>query len=105
MRPHDGADHAAVFKLVEAAAGGGEDHDRQTGVAEDEQFHVPAEARGIPLVILAIHCFPCFGRVPVTHPERLADPSWPTLLERQREGIERGPLENCCVLDTLTFTG
>jgi hypothetical protein len=49
------ADHVAVFKLVEAAAGGGEDHDRNAGVAEDEQLHVTAEAGGIPLVILAIH--------------------------------------------------
>ena len=51
----DSADHAAVFKLVEAAARGGKDDDRQSGVAEDEQFHVAAEAAGIPLVVLAVH--------------------------------------------------
>ena len=51
----DGADHVAVFELVEAAARCGKDQHRQTRVAKDEQFHVAAEAAGIPLVILTVH--------------------------------------------------
>ena len=38
-----GTDHLAVFKLVEAAAGGGEDDGGIACVSEDEQFHVASE--------------------------------------------------------------
>ena len=55
MRPATAPIMLAVFKLVEAAAGGGKDQHRQARVAEDEQFHVAAEAGGIPLVILTVH--------------------------------------------------
>jgi len=41
----DGADHVAVFKLVEAATGGGEDDGWIACVPEDQQFHVAAEGR------------------------------------------------------------
>jgi hypothetical protein len=34
-------------------------------MAEDEQFHVTAKAAGIPLVILAIHCFIHLGAISV----------------------------------------
>ena len=39
------ADHAAVFKVEETAAGGGKGECRGSGVAEDEQFHLPPEGR------------------------------------------------------------
>ena len=51
----DSADHAAIFELVVAAAGSGKDENGKSGMAEDEQFHVAAEAAGIPLVVLAVH--------------------------------------------------
>src|ERR1700733_3359379 len=54
----DGVDHAAVFKLEEAAAGGGEDEDGQASVSEDEQFHVAPESGGEPFVVFAFHAFP-----------------------------------------------
>ena len=53
----------AVLELVEAAAGGRKHQDRQARMAKDQHFHVAAEARGIPLVILAIHTFNCSGMV------------------------------------------
>ena len=53
-----GADHAAIFKLVEAPAGAGKDEHGKAGVAEDEQLHVAPEGGGRPLVIFAFHCLP-----------------------------------------------
>ena len=39
----EGADHVAIFKLVEAAAGCGEDDGGIACVPEDEQFHIAPE--------------------------------------------------------------
>ena len=50
----DAAGQAAVFKFEKAPAGRGKNEDGHAGVAEDQQFHVAAQAMGIPLVILAI---------------------------------------------------
>ncbi|MEO6983396.1 MAG: hypothetical protein ABI072_09815 [Edaphobacter sp.] len=38
----DDGDHAAVFALEEAAAGGGEDERGVSGMTEDEQLHLAA---------------------------------------------------------------
>ncbi len=66
----DGADHVAIFELVEAAAGGGKDENRHARVAEDEQFHVAAEAAGIPLVIFAVHAgLPSLRVGAIRHPK------------------------------------
>jgi hypothetical protein len=45
----------AIFEFEEASTRGGKHEDRQTGVAEDEQFHVAVEAAGMPFVVFAIH--------------------------------------------------
>ena len=63
--PASGRDHAAVFKLVEAAAGGGKDEDRQPRVAKDEQFHCAAEMARMPFVIFAVHVSWVVGRSPL----------------------------------------
>ena len=39
----DGVDHAAVFKLEEAALGGGKDDRGKACVAEDKQLHIASE--------------------------------------------------------------
>jgi len=39
----EGADHLAIFELVEAAAGGWEDDGGIACVSEDEQFHIAPE--------------------------------------------------------------
>ena len=54
----DGVDHAAVFKLEEAAAGGGKDEGGQACVAEDEHLHVAPEGWGEPFVVFAFHRLP-----------------------------------------------
>ena len=51
----ESGDHAAIFKLEKAAAGGGKNQDRQAGVAKDEQFHGAAEAAGLVFVIFPVH--------------------------------------------------
>src|SRR5579863_5354755 len=51
----DSTDHAAIFELVVAAAGGGKDQNGKPGMSEDEHFHVASEAAGKPLVVLAVH--------------------------------------------------
>ena len=48
-------DHAAVFKVEKAAAGGGEYQHRQSCVTEDEQLHGAAKAAGLTFVIFAVH--------------------------------------------------
>src|SRR5208282_1518939 len=87
----DSADHVAVFKLVEASSRGGEDENRHAFVAEDEEFHVAAEAAGIPLVIFAVH----------GSPGRCNSPP------RGRRPVLGGPgqLENGGFLDTVTAAG
>ena len=37
------SDHASIFKIKKAPAGGGENHDGHTGMAKEEQFHGAAE--------------------------------------------------------------
>ena len=54
----DGVDHAAVFELEEAAAGGGKDEGGEACVPEDEQFHVAPEGGGRPFVVFAFHRLP-----------------------------------------------
>ena len=49
----DGVDHAAVFELEEAAAGGGKDNRGDAGVAEGEELHLAAQRRGEPFLIFA----------------------------------------------------
>src|SRR5579872_7327209 len=49
------ADHVPVFKLVEAPARRRKHQYRQAAMTEDEQLHLPTQAAGIPLVILAMH--------------------------------------------------
>ena len=49
----DGVNHATVFELEEAAAGGGKDDRGNAGVAEGEEFHLAAERRGEPFLIFA----------------------------------------------------
>jgi hypothetical protein len=51
----ESGDHAAIFKLEKAAAGGGENQDRHAGVAKDEEFHGAAEVSGLTFVIFAVH--------------------------------------------------
>jgi hypothetical protein len=51
----DRADHALIFEFVKAAARGGKDQNREPGVPEDQQFHIAPQARGMPLVVLAVH--------------------------------------------------
>ena len=53
----ESSDHAAVFKLEKAPAGGGENHDRHAGMAKDEQLHRAARAGLIDLVIFPVHVF------------------------------------------------
>ena len=54
----DGVDHAAIFELEEAAAGGGKDKCRRATVAEDEQLHVAPESGRRPFVVFAFHRLP-----------------------------------------------
>src|SRR6266404_3402026 len=51
----DGGDHAAVFVIVEAAHGSGEDQDGGAAGSEDQQFHVAAQSTTVPFVIFAVH--------------------------------------------------
>lgn len=44
-----------VFVLVEAAVTGGEDQHFCAGMADHEQFHVAAQAFGVPAVIFPVH--------------------------------------------------
>ena len=54
----DDVDHAAVFKLKEAAAGAWKNEDGKACVSEDEQLHVAPEGGGRPFVVFAFHCLP-----------------------------------------------
>ena len=93
----EGADHAAVFKLVEAPAGGGKDEDRQAGVAEDEQFHVAAEARGIPLMVFTVH-----GYLKVGLPANsLPTCSVPFHLLEKRGFLDTVTATGCCVFRAI----
>lgn len=49
----DGVDHAAVFELEEAPAGGGKNNRGDAGVAKGEEFHLAAERRREPFLIFA----------------------------------------------------
>src|SRR6187402_295197 len=51
----DGMHHPPIFKLVKAPAGGGKDHDRDPGVAEDQHLHLTVQSSGLPLVIFPVH--------------------------------------------------
>src|SRR5258708_4344832 len=54
----DDVDHAAVFKLVEAAAGAGKDEYGKSCVTENEELHVAPEGGGRPFVVFAFHRLP-----------------------------------------------
>jgi predicted alpha/beta superfamily hydrolase len=54
----DGVDHATIFELKEAPAGGGKDKSGRTTVAEDEQLHIAPEGRRRPFVVFAFHRLP-----------------------------------------------
>ena len=50
----EGGDEMAIFKLEEAAAGGGKNEYGEAGMTVDEELHIAAELGGKPLVILAM---------------------------------------------------
>lgn len=55
--PSHGGNHLPVLELMKPSARGGRDEDRKTGMSNDKQLHVTAEAGRTPLVICPVHGF------------------------------------------------
>ena len=57
------ADHAAVFKIMEAARLGGEYQDWLTGMTVEFQLHVLVQALTVPFVIFNVQAVTTFSRM------------------------------------------
>ena len=53
--PGEFVDHAVVFKFEKAPLRGGKNQDGVASVAIGQQFHISAQAGGVPIVIIASH--------------------------------------------------
>src|SRR4029077_5378587 len=55
------SDHPPVLPLVEPPHRRRKDHHARAGVAEDEQLHLAAEGRAIPVTMFAMQGLACLG--------------------------------------------
>src|SRR6266568_2358753 len=95
----DGSGHATIFELVEAAARGGKDEDGQACVADDEHFHLAAEAGGVPFVVFAVH------RELRHSGAKVVESARQTCTGGSKDSGRVRRLENRWFLDTVTASG